>query len=125
MPYLLCIYFNQKYKYTVICQINMKNQLNSHDSPLIFTIYVALSLLSTELMCLCIFLTGMTEPEGQAQQNIYPELNPTSAVSADQPMGILEVGLIIIHMHLHLVLLLHQIYKFCYVYNIALFSNVI
>lgn len=67
----------------------------------------------------------MTEPEGQAQQNISPELNPTSAVSAVQPMSILEVRLIIIYMHLHLVLLLDQIYKFCYVYNIAFFSSVI
>lgn len=39
----------------------------------------------------------MAEPEGQAQQNIHPELHPPSAVSAVQPMGILEVGLIIIY----------------------------
>lgn len=57
-------------------------------------------------MCLCIFLAGVTEAEDQAQQNIHPALNPTSAVSAVQPMDIPGVGLVIIYVHLHLVLIL-------------------
>lgn len=65
----------------------------------------------TNLSFFCIFLAGVTEAEGQAQQNIHPEPNPTSAVSAVQLMDILGVGLVIIYVHLHLALLLDQIYK--------------
>lgn len=46
-------------------------------------------------MCLCIFLTGISESEDQAQQNIHAELKPTAALFAVQPMGNVEVGLII------------------------------
>lgn len=49
-------------------------------------------------MCFCNVLTGMIEPEDQAPQNIYPDLNPSSADFAVQPMDILEVGIWCVYM---------------------------